>query len=231
MKTLATTILAMGLFAATANAGIITNSASAPTVTTGDIANLVAPTGNQNFWSDRAVVGNTFQTPSQGGWLHAVTFQLNEDANGPIQLWQDYRLRIGSVVPGAPDTINAVFEEVTRNDEFDDIPNDTYVTYTLDAPLLLPANEAWAFDLALTRSGHGWQSGITNIRFSGDSYAGGDYYSPGNLHQVTALTENNINRNTGRDMIFHLDITEVPEPASMALFGLGGLMLLKRRRA
>ena len=39
-----------------------------------------------------------------------------------------------------------------------------------------------------------------------------------------------FDKNTGRDVTFHADISAVPEPSSAALLGLGGLALIFRRR-
>ena len=214
-------------FALSADAALITNSVTAPATDADDIYNLGAPTTGQAVWSDRPVQGQTFTTSAAGGDLVAITFQLDEGANAPINGWKDYQLRIGTIDLGN-NTITPLVVTVDRYTP--DADNDSYFTITLDTPLSLAPNTLYGFDIGVEASQTGWQSGIPSIRITGDDYAGGQRYQGAktNLIDNTTGLPNSISPTSG-DLVFHLNI--VPEPGSLALMGLGGLLIARRRRA
>jgi hypothetical protein len=224
--TLAATFSAAALVTGSADAALITNSATAPTVDGDDVANLGAPTGGQSIWSDRPVQGQTFTSPATGGELVSVTIQLNEGANAPIDGWKDYQLRVGTVDTGAG-TITPLLVTVDRYTP--DANNDSYFTFTFDSPITLAPSVLYGFDVGVEASSTGWQSGIPQIRTTGDDFAGGQRFSGSKTNQIDNTTglPNTISLGND-DLAFHADI--VPEPGSLALIALGGLFAMRRRK-
>jgi len=229
LLSLAAVAMAPFALAATANAGTITVSGTAPTVDGGDIANLVDDTGGSPLWSDRNVIGQTFTTGATAGNLNAVTVLIvDADQNPPadtIDGWKDWSLRFGTV-DALPGTLTAVVDEIVRYTP--DASSPSYFTFTFDSPIALAASTTYAFDVGVKGSENGWQAGIPQSRNSGDTYAGGQRYSGAKPQDFPNYS---VSSQSG-DMIFHADITAIPEPASLALaaFGLLGLIGFSRRR-
>ena len=235
MKTTLTAITTAALVAAatSASASTITASLTAPTVDGGDIANLGAPAaGQQLLWGDRGVQGQSFTTGADASLLFAITYQLNEGGNAPIQGWKDYQFRFGTITGSVGNyDIAPTLVEVTRYD-FDE-PNFTFFTYTFDAPIALAANTTYYFDVGIENSQNGWPDGIPAIQVTGDNYAGGSRWNGARPNQIDNTTgvDTGLSNPHGNDLIFHADIVVIPEPGSMALLGLGGLLIARRRRA
>jgi hypothetical protein len=221
------TVAAIMSIGAVANATVMSTSTTAPDVDGLDIANLVQPTGGESIWDDRNVQGQTFMTGSAGGKLNAITVQLTVD-KASILGWKEFSFRFGTVSDNAttPDTLNVIVLDLAARHE-DDEALETYYTFTLDSPLTLAANTLYGFDVGIKRSQDGWSAGIPQVRRSGDTFAGGQYFDGAKPN--TGLTDQNITLK-GNDLIFHADIAPVPEPATMSLLALGGLAMLRRKR-
>jgi len=223
------TAIAAIAFGASAGAATITNSLTAPIVDGDDIANLAAATGSASVWSDRPVQGQTFTSSATGGDLNSITVQIFESAaNAPINGWKDYQLRFGTMdlTPSA-EAINVAVVTVDRYDP--DADADSYLTFTFDTPISLTASTVYGFDLGVEASQAGWQAGIPAVRTTGDEYAGGQRIQGSRPNQIDNITgqPNGVSL-TGGDLVFHLDI--VPEPSSLALLAMGGLVVARRRR-
>ncbi|MFN3168246.1 MAG: PEP-CTERM sorting domain-containing protein [Phycisphaeraceae bacterium] len=197
---------ALVLTAGHAHAVTLSNSTTAPAMDGEDIGNMAAPTGGQSTWSDRPVQGQTFLTDADGGALNAITIMLNEGANAPIEGWKDYQLRLGTMdLVSDPKVLNVEHVSVSRYDA--DADNDSFFTFTFDTPIALTGNTLYGFDVGLAGSSTGWQSGIPQIRTTGDEYAGGQRFSGSKTNQIDDLTglPNTISLGNN-DLWFHLDI-------------------------
>tara|TARA_B110000908_G_C9950459_1_gene312321 strand:- start:56 stop:583 length:528 start_codon:yes stop_codon:yes gene_type:complete len=104
-----------------------------------------------------------------------------------------------------------------------------WATFTFDTPVALAANTTYGVDLGQATNPHGWQQGIPYLGRSLDNGPVGDEFSSGAAPQV-GEGNGDANFNGSRDMIYHLDLSAVPEPSTTALLGLGGLALILRRR-
>jgi len=212
-----------------ANAATISVSTTAPTVDGSDQANLVASTGGLSIYGDRPVQGQTFTTSADAGQsLLSLTVAISEGTGTPdiFEGWKDYLVRFGTVDTLSSGTLTPIYEEVTRQNDDLSLNDEHYHTFIFDTPIALAANTTYAFDIGVAGSQNGWPDGIPSLRRSGDSYAGGQRYQGAQTNQ--ADTNYGINGTSG-DILFHADIA-VPEPGSLALLGLGGLMMIKRRR-
>ena len=213
------------------NAATVSVATTAPTFGGDDIAHLQTPTGNANVWSDRGIVGQTFTTSTNAGGytLNSITVQLNEGANAPITDWKDFRFRVSTVTGGISDPIIDVIGRMNT-----EAANDDYLTFAFDTPIALSASTVYGFEVGITGSQEGWQSGITNVRTTTTDYTSGARYggpqaNTGSLPIDSTFTMGSLQ---GDDVVFALDMdaTVVPEPSALVLFGLSGLFLLRRRR-
>lgn len=202
--------------ASASNAALFSISTTAPTVDGADIAQLGQTDADWDtsvIWGDRPARGQTFTTGSEtaGYALNAFTLKsaFAQGGNGT------YSLRV-STLSGSDLTVFATDSVQTATN----VAVDDYVSFTFDSPVVLAPNTLYAIDVV--RAGSGWHS----YRNTDDNaYAGGTAYSSGDK----GVPELTINTH-GHDRLFHLDIAAVPEPGSMALLGLGVLLIARRRR-
>lgn len=220
-----------------AMAGTVTLSTSAPTTDADDISNLVPTTTDVNVnngdfdsvyvFSDRPAQGQTFTTGGNaaGYTLSAVTIQERPEFTRATE-GNPLVLRI--VQPDATNATNAIAPLVT---DAGTLPNPsgffaggTYITFNLAAPVTLLPNTVYGFDFGATPavSANGFQVVGSNA----DTFAGGGAYSSGGggTGDATAIYR------TG-DRLFVASLTAIPEPASIAAFGLAaGLLAFRRPR-
>jgi hypothetical protein len=98
-----------------------------------------------------------------------------------------------------------------------------WLTFTFDSPVSLAPNATYGIDFQHTAGG-AWQSGITSWRRNGNTFLGGNAYDRVGGDPTTISNNSN-------DYIFHLDMTAaIPEPSTLGLLGLSGLLVLRRRR-
>ncbi len=230
MMTVVMMVVVMSLAAGAAQAATLTIGSAAPTEDGLDIANLAPGTGSTKLYTDTDAIGQLFTTGSDDVLLDRITLQ----SAAPSSAVKHYTLTIGEVSGTSYSAIRTESGIVQNDDSVDD----DYWTFTLDTPVSLSATTNYGFDLAMTYSSLGWQSGGIPYRASTgnnpDMYPDGRQFSS----QAHAASTPVIDLHNG-DLVFHLNMAPaggaVPEPMTMcalgmALAGLGGYVR-KRRRA
>jgi len=211
--------VAMATFSLTAVAGTLSISTTAPTVDGLDIANLAAGTATQKWFDDvEHDAGQTFTT-TVAGKLNSFTIHLS--AGQEVDTNESIFLRLGTITrPGGVFTFTDIYQEtIAWNDttSADWLAND-YITFSYDTPQTLAAGVEYGV-ITDGQSFGAWQNGIPYRHRTGDVLAGGSLINRGG-------------ETAGSDLVFHADISPVPEPTTFALAGLGlfGLIGFRRRR-
>jgi hypothetical protein len=219
-----------GPFAPTA--GAYDQSNLSPTGTTGAASPGYPTAANTtiNYYTNNAAApGQTFTTGSNvGGYkLNAITVELADAGNGTFNDGNSINLEIASVNAAKGtyqllEVTNGVIATGTG------IGQGNYITFTLNSPLSLAAGSTYGFAV----SGASGYAGLTVDTAAGD-YTGGQLaeFQPGSGFGGTLITSSAVPQS-----VFDVSLTPlaaVPEPAGLALFGLGALAVLglKRRKA
>ena len=244
MKKVLVLTMAIVLIAGAANAAIVTVGATAPVEDGLDVANYV-DTGNLDKWfyytgeAASKVMGQTFTSDGSGGVLNAITYEIADDQKTESDKHFLVSVStINKVDPGDSSTwiLTEIYSENgSLMDQWIGVDKATelgvdaapFVSWTFDTPLALAANTEYAVGVGMldTSTGH-WSAGIPYIKFSNvDQYAGGTRYMSG-TGAFPGISDGTMSSVSG-DRVFHLDI--VPEPATMMLLGLGGLLLRRKR--
>lgn len=192
-------------------------STTAPTVNGADIAQLTSDSsafGNGVIWGDRAARGQSFTTGSNVLGYQILSFTVQaagaQNANG------GYNLRVGTI---SGTSFSAIYSDSTGT-VTTDVAANNYITFTFASPVTLAANTTYGVDVGRTASGYTLYSNTNSA-----SYSGGANYTSG----ASGVGNTSIS-NTSTDLVFHLDMVAIPEPSTVGLLGLSGLLLLRRRR-
>ena len=186
---------ALAVAGASHGATVIVSGAT-PVVDGADVAmlNQEGVSANGKLWTDTPVLGQTFTTGGTSAWLDSITVQVGTSA--PVT--KTYSLRIGEI-SGTSLSVLAT-ESGTQNA---DINAGDYMTVTLDTPVFLWSDTQYGFDVAMTNSTTGWQSGIPYLnQNTGTNYADGGGYTTGAQH----IPGETINIGS-YDRVFHLNLT------------------------
>jgi len=252
---LAIAAVALVAVATSAHAATLTTSTTAPTVDGADIAmlDLTGAAGQGKFWAGEGfAAGQTFTTGSaSGGYLlNAATIRYhgtydpdhvnNHGYNGTdYDPTKTYGVRVVTLSGTA---ITELLSDSVVHTDFSRAGD--YLTFTLDSPFALSPDTEYGFDVRMTGSTSGWQTGIPTVSYVGDNYAGGEYYTcsqwtDGNRYNWSATDLALAIPTASRDWVFHLDMeaapsSVIPEPSTLLIWsllaGLGIGMGWRRRK-
>lgn len=219
----------LGLALSTHAAVIV--SSTAPTVDPDDRANLTTTQSwTKSLSGGGSDVGQSFTTGTDpaGYKLNAISFQVSAtggQSNVGTTTPANFTVRVIQITGG---DVSSSSYSVVATDAGHTFSGSyaaaNWFTWTLNSPVTLAASTLYGVDVFLT-------SGGTTTAFSGpmrssnSGFAGGRFYDPG--HNSPGST---ISHTSSEDLVFHADLSLVPEPASLALLGLGGLLIVRRRR-
>ena len=204
-------------FAGAANAGTLDFN-NAPAVGAEDSANLTGGSTLKWFNDVEHDAGQTFTANATGNLVSFSTQIGPTNSNEADAPPESILLRFGTVsgTPGVDWVFTDVHSETVTWTT--DMVGGDWLTWNFDTAQAVTAGTEYAVITDAQAMG-AWQNGIPSLARStnGAAYAGGHMINRGNA-------------NTGADLVFIADIEVIPEPSSLALLGLGGLMIARRRK-
>lgn len=224
-------VIALATSAVVAHGAVVTYDTSAPSPGIDGIAvNTGFTTGNNNFYSDKGDTkrpGQTFTTGSNAGGysLGLVSFQLSTSPNQSYASGGGVVIQIAQISGASYSQVALITANTT---EAAPSNGGKYLTFTFspsdNIPTLLP-NTVYGYNLS-TANGGQWLGPSVH---TSSAYSGGEAYYFNRT--TTAIYKNTspLATNTVNEQNFVVGLQAVPEPASLGLVGMGGLILMRRR--
>jgi hypothetical protein len=112
------------------------------------------------------------------------------------------------------------FENGPNGDSVDLIGGEWYTLTATSTPFTNPGDDTFSFDASITRVSDGTElGGLTGSFANANAALAGD-----------STVYGGVRIDAPADIDAFDNLTVIPEPASLAMLGLGGIMLLRRRR-
>jgi hypothetical protein len=216
----------MAALALSANAAV-TVSDTAPAQDGADIYNLTTVDASKikALWTEKPN-GQSFTTPNTAASysLDAISIQIgaisdgNEDgestSSGMNYSVQVYEMNLDQS-PGLEVSNQPVGTWTNPGDV--KIAVYDWMTFSLNTAVSLEANKQYGIRITHINGG-AWSNGTPRLQASTNNFSGGTFFA------------NTDVANTTEDLVFHANITAVPEPSTStsALLGLGGITLILR---
>ena len=161
-------------------------------------------------------------------WNDSNAFTMNYwswDAN-TTTLWMDESLHEYPAIVYTDFTVNS--PEDPRPEIVKDVDNDTNFAWT-DYHIKVTRNQPFTIDTAGT-PGSDWTNTIIPVSLQGSDYVGEIDYFAGTPIPVGGSGHFQFKVSFSNDAHFIIQQVPTPEPASLSLLAVGGLMLLRRKR-
>jgi hypothetical protein len=172
--------------------GTVTVSAAAPYIDSYDVYNFGTAIGGDKLWTDANVpsFGQTFLTGNDAVEMRSVTFQLDHRGTQPTKT---YLIRVGTISGSTfTELYSESFVHTAAWNAYE------YLTLSFTTPVVLNPNTQYAVQIDMVSSTTGWQTGISYLAYTANTYADGQHYK--------APDDTSVSFYSQWDRVFHVDL-------------------------